>query len=316
MVRYILILLFFVFLVSGCVGDTDDGGISVSGDRETQIDMSDILVINRIDSIPSTTLKPDRQFTVRLETENLGKNSVNLIVGDDDGSMVLYDWCSDIFRLRGSRSFVMTPHKATFRSDNYDVVEIKPGALQFFEWDMWTPRKEDISAKGVTCDFKVQLSYDAVASTNAYVYFATLFEISRSIYTRRNMYLLGSNLATDGPLKINVVFDSDQPVPLDKNTWSASINMENIGEGIVNVKNLELILPDQIDTVGDGVDGTRYCDLDKAENLEINKGSSEVITCVFIPVKEDVLIATAYKVKAEAEYTYIIYDSLTINVEP
>ncbi|MEA2003473.1 MAG: hypothetical protein U9O53_00755, partial [archaeon] len=174
-----------------------------------------------------------------------------------------------------------------------------------------------VSDAGVTCNLNVQLSYDAVASTNAYVYFATPFEILRSFYTRKNMYLLGSNLATDGPLKVNVNPDSDQPITMDYNAWVASINIENMGDGLAEVKSLELVLPDEIDTAGSTVpDEGDLCNLNKAENLEVYGKGSEVITCMFTPPDEEVLIATAYKIKAVAEYTYIITDNVQITVKP
>ncbi len=311
----VLVILFFVVLVSGCAGDGAGGSgeVTVAGNKETQIIASDILSINFLGIVPANELSTDRPFIVRLEVENIGNNPVSLEVdstGKYDGDMLLYDHCSDLFDID---SFKMSPSY----SGSPDTIEIKPDTLQFFEWKMKTPGSDMVSDAGVACNFNVQLSYDAVASTNTYVYFATPFEILRSFYTRKNMYLLGSNLATDGPLKVNVNPDSDQPITMDYNAWIASINIENVGDGLAEVKSLKLVLPDEIDTAGSTtVDGEDLCNLDKAENLEIYGKGSEVITCMFTPPDEEVLIATAYKIKAVAEYTYTITDNVQLTVKP
>ena len=311
----IVVFLFFMIFVSGCTDDSAGSsvGTTAAGDRETQIVASDILSINLLEIIPASELSTDRPFILRLEAENVGNNPVRLqidSVGKYDGDMVLYDHCSDLFDID---SFKMSPS----HSGSPDTIEIKPDALQFFEWRMNTPGSDIVSDAGVTCNFYVQLSYDAVASTNTYVYFATPFEILRSFYTRKNMYLLGSNLATDGPLKININPDSDQPIAMDYYAWTASINIENVGDGLAEVKSLKLVLPDEIDTAGSTtVDGDDVCNLDKAENLEIYKKGSEVIPCMFTPPDEDVLIATAYKIKAVAEYTYTVTDNVQLKVKP
>ncbi len=308
--KCIVTFIFLVLIISGCTGD-DSGGTTVTGNKETQIVASDILSINRLEIIPSGQLSIDRSFIVRLEVENVGNNPVTLQVdssGSYDGDMVLYDYNSDIFEIN---SFKMSPS----HSGDPDEIEIKPDALQFFEWKSRTPGRNIVSDAGETCDFYVQLSYDAVASTNTYVYFATPFEILRSFYTRKNMYLLGSNLATDGPLKVNIISDSQQPIAMDNNAWTVSINIENVGDGLVDVKNLTLVLPDEIDTAGSTtIDGKDICNLEKAENLKIYEKGSKEITCMFTPPDEDVLIATAYKIKAVAEYTYTVKDSVQLSV--
>ena len=312
--KHIAAFIFLVLIISGCTGgDSGTGGTTVVGNKETQIVASDILSINLLEVIPSDQLSTDRPFIVRLETENVGNNPVTLQVdsiGSYDGDMVLYEYCSDIFEID---SFKMNPS----HSGNPDEIEIKPDALQFFEWKSRTPGSDIVSDAGVTCNLYVQLSYDAVASTNTYVYFATPFEILRSFYTRKNMYLLGSNLATDGPLKINIISDSQQPIAMDNNAWTVSINIENVGDGLAEVKSLELVLPDEIDTAGSTtIDGEDICNLEKAENLEIYKKGSQVITCMFTPPDEKVLIATAYKIKAVANYTYTVKDSVQLSVKP
>ncbi len=310
----IVALIFLILTISGCIGDdSNTGGTTVTGNKDTQIVASDILSINLLEVIPSDSLSTDRPFKVRLKVDNVGNNPVTLQVdssGSYDGDMILYDYNSDIFEID---SFKMNPS----HSGDPDSIEIKPDALQFFEWGSRTPGTNIVSDVGKISDFYVQLSYDAVASTNAYVYFATPFEILRSFYTRKNMYLLGSNLATDGPLKINIISDSQQPIAMDNNAWTVSINIENVGDGLADVKNLKLVLPDEIDTAGSTtVDGEDICNLEKAENLLIYKEGSKEITCMFIPPDEDVLIATAYKIKAVVEYTYTIKDSVQLSVKP
>ena len=306
--------IFIVFIIGGCTdSDSDPSGTTVTGNKETQIVASDILSINFFGVIPSNQLSTDRPFIVHLEVENIGNNPVTLQVdssGSYDGDMVIYDYCSDIFEID---SFKMSPSY----SGDPDEIEINPKTLQFFEWKSRTPDRDIVSDAGVVCNLYMQLSYDTVASTNAYVYFATPFEILRSFYTRKNMYLLGSNLATDGPLKVNIISDSQQPIAMDNNAWTVSINIENVGDGIVDVKNLTLVLPDEIETAGTNTtSGEDICNLDKAENLEIYKKSSKVITCMFTPPDEKVLIATAYKIKAVVEYTYTIKDSVQLSVKP
>lgn len=310
--KIIIFLIFSVMFVSGCTDEGGaSGGSSVSGNKETEILAEDILSLNAFEIIPSETLTPDRAFILRLEAENIGNNAVTLKVDDSgsyDGDNVLYDYCSDIFTIDDPRSsFKMNPKPVGTPNE----IEINPSALQFFEWKMKAPGLDIVTDAGITCNFMAQLSYEASASTNTYVYFATPFEILRSFYTMKNMYLLGSNIATDGPLKINVIPDVDQPVAMDNYAWTASINIENVGGGLAEIKSLKLILPDEINYVT-GSD----CDIDKAENLEIRNGGSNQIPCMFTPPNENVLIATAYKIKAVAEYTYTVTDSIQVTVKP
>ncbi|NOQ55260.1 MAG: hypothetical protein GQ477_00475 [Nanohaloarchaea archaeon] len=306
--RYIMFFAFLIIFISGCT-DGSNSDSSVSGNEETEISVSDILSINDFQIIPSETITPDRSFILRLEVENIGNNPVILKVDDSgayDGDMILFNTCG-IFHLDDDNSFIMNPSHSGKPSE----IEIKSRMVQYFEWKMRAPSEGLVTELGTICDFTAQFSYDAVASTNTYVYFATPFEILRSFYTKKNMYLLGSNIATDGPLKVNIVPDVDQPVAMDNYAWTASINIENVGDGLAEVKSLKLILPDEIDYVS-GVD----CDLDKAENLEIRNGGSNQISCMFTPPNEDVLIATAYKIKAVAEYTYTVTDSIQVTVKP
>ncbi|MBW6461472.1 MAG: hypothetical protein K0B07_00265 [DPANN group archaeon] len=309
----IMFLVFFILVISGCTGDgNSNGGLSVSGNKDTEILAIDILSINDFEIIPSEQLTPGKSFILRLEAENIGNNPVTLKVddfGSYDGDKILYDYCSDIFSLDDSTtSFRLNPSPVGIHND----IEIKSNALQFFEWRMKT--SDDLNTMndaGITCNFMSQLSYDAVASTNTYVYFATPFEILRSFYTKQNMYLLGSNIATNGPLKINIVTDYEQPIAIDNNAWTISINIENVGDGLAEIISLNLVQPKEI-----SYDINFECDLNKAENLDIYKGGSDFITCMFTPPHEDVLIATAYKIKAVAKYTYTVTDSIQVTVKP
>lgn len=317
--KFIVIFVSLVFLVSGCVDFSapgSSGASSVSGNEDTEIIVSDILSINRLEIIPTNTLSSSKPFTLRLEIENTGDNSIFVSVdkgGSYDGDMLLCDYCSDMFSFETVDSFKMNPS----HSGNPSVIEMKPGLMQFFEWKLVTPSEEMLYGMMTRCNLALQVSYDTVAFTNTYIYFATPFEISRSFYTRKNMYLLGSNIATDGPLKVNIVPFSDQPIPIDYDAWSVSINIENLGDGLANVTKLDLVLPSEITRAGIvTAAGMDICNLESAENLDIYKDGSERIVCMFDPPDETVLIATAYKLKAVVDYTYVLKDSVTVTVEP
>ena len=307
---YTLFFVFVIILISGCTYDAGGNGLSVSGNEDTEIFVSDILLINDFKVIPSETLTPDRSFILSLEIENSADNSVILKVDDSgiyDGDKILQNYCSDKFSFDDSENpFSMNPSY----SEKPNEIIIKSQMVQYFEWDMRSPSLDLVSELGETCDFSIQLSYDNVASTNAYVYFATPFEILRSFYTNKNMYLVGSNIATDGPLKVNIVTDSEQPIAIDNHEWIVSINLENLGDGLAEVRDLKLILPNEIDYVV-GSD----CDLEKAKNIEIQNKSFNQISCMFTPPDESILIATAYKIKAVVEYTYTITEDLKVIVK-
>ncbi len=63
-------------------------------------------------------------------------------------------------------------------------------------------------------------------------------------------------------------------------------------------------------------DGSDWSMIGGTENLEIRNGGSNQIPCMFTPPNENVLIATAYKIKAVAEYTYTVTDNIQVTVKP
>ncbi len=318
--KMIGLLIMSVLLLSGCTGNISTGpGNTVSGNEKTDHHSSDLVTIERFDAIPSTELTPGRTFELYLEVYNSGEDPIQIQVNrdgeDGDGDAIIKDYC-DIFEpinFRSSRNI-----------DDEGKITLNPESRANFRWKIRAPSSKDISqisnALSASCQFSANIKYDAESYTDSYVYFATPYEISRSIYTRKNMHLLGTNIATDGPLKININTPSEQPIPMGEWMWDISVNMENLGDGLVMIDSLDLILPDGIAETADAVtkDNKRreVCDFDSQENLEIRSSEgSQPIECTLKPLYGDFIIATAFKVRAKAEYTYLLQDVIEVTVE-
>lgn len=257
------ILFAFVALsvfVSGCS----------SGETETEVQSSDLLIIDDLIVTPSDTVKPNSPFVVRMEVTNVGQTDVWMLIDDDshsglgfDGDMVLVNFCSELYSLEdGDFSVVSAKSNAcgdidSSSEDDYliDVTgagtisdsvgcytKFVPRQTHVFQWKITAPSKDDIGRLTNECNFNFQIIYSGLAKTFTYVYFAAPLEVAQRIYTRDDLSLVGDNVASFGPIVANFETGEAQPISSGTGeTWTVYLNLKNIGGGVAKIRDLELM---------------------------------------------------------------------------
>lgn len=128
-------------------------------------------------------------------------------------------------------------------------LKIPPGQSHTFQWSLKAPASDRIADITQKCMFKFQTAYAAKAVTNTYVYFADPIEVAQRMYTKKDMTLVGDNIASYGPVAVNFAPAEPQPIPARTDgKWTVFLNMKNVGEGITDIDVLSILLPENVMT--------------------------------------------------------------------
>ncbi|MBU4245478.1 MAG: hypothetical protein ABIF85_07090 [Nanoarchaeota archaeon] len=135
-------------------------------------------------------------------------------------------------------------------------LKIPSGQSHTVQWAMKAPSSEKIAEMTHKCTFKFQTAYSAKAITNTYVYFADPIEVAQRLYTKKDMTLVGDNIASYGPVAVNFAPAEPQPIPARMDSeWTVFLNVRNVGEGIAEVSNLDILTASEIELRGNKILG-------------------------------------------------------------
>jgi len=223
------IALFGLVFVSGCAGLPFFGGA-----QQTKIVSQDLLKVTLLEVFPQQDLLFDEVFTLRMEVENAGQAAASFSVNNTNGPGVLTNYCEGFFKITSFDSFPQRPVS--------NRITLNPGESTTLQWTMRAPPKEKSGGVTVTCPMQLNINYDAEARTTAYVYFINPIEAQQRVYTRQTLSLRGDNVATFGPVAVNVE-TPEQPVATSSTaaptTFTIFFNMRNLGSGTASVSSLE-----------------------------------------------------------------------------
>ncbi len=309
--RNLVLFLGIIILISGCT----------NGGKGTEVISTDILKINDIDIFPSKELNPGDTLVIRMEVENVGKEDVNLFIEkkDETGDLLLIDCCNTRYTIL-ENEFKLIPNRTQKESDNKKFITLKPDDIQYFQWKIEAPEKDALMGLTDKCMFKFQADYVSSAQTTTYIYFATPTEVMQRLYTDKELNLRGDNVASYGPLVINFETAEEQPISAgDGYTTTIRLTLKNFGSGIVNVTDLNLILPAGVSKKScdmfDGETGTLSINKEKAGDiLKIYKDKSSTISCTLNTPK--VAVLTPYRFISRASYNYILREDILIKTSP
>ncbi|MBW6451165.1 MAG: hypothetical protein K0B02_00355 [DPANN group archaeon] len=312
---FIFLILFFVLMTSGCFG------IGGGQDINTQIVSTDLLKVNSLVVTPSSEIPVDGPFLVLMEIENVGQVPVTYLLDSDsapgvskfDGDGVLTDYCNYLYKI--SEFSVVPKKQCVVGFPKSCMMNIKPGEVQKLQWKLKAPSEKAIMVGEHVCDFAFYLNYTAQAITTNYIYFASNQELSERQYSDKELPLTGSNIATYGPVAINLKPAEPQPIVSDSN-WTLYVTVRNFGTGLVNIGDLTITLPDVI-TKSELCDSElfnqvgvelRLSDTDKSKTKKvIFRDKSTDLPCVLLaPPISEVPILTPYKFVVNASYNYLI----------
>ena len=320
-IRLISLYILIVF-ISGCTGGSQLP-------ENTQIISNDLIQVNRLEVSPSTEIPTDGPFLILMEIENIGQVPVTYFLDSDstpevsvdfDGDAVLVDYCDYLYEIT---DFSIVPNKPCLADYlNSCYMNIRPGEVQMLQWKLKAPSEDDIMVGEHMCKFAFYLNYSSQAITTNYIYFASSQELAERQYSDKELSLTGSNIATYGPVAINLRPAEPQPISSDSK-WTLYMTVKNFGTGIVNIEDLYVSLPDVVD-ISDlcdpelfyvkGGDKLTLVDSDKADEKKvIFRDRSTDLPCVLLaPPKPEVPILTPYKFVANVSYDYIMSGDLQI----
>lgn len=313
-----------ILIISGCIDGTT-----------TKIESKDLLKINDIEIFPDQRVSPETELTIMMEVENVGLTDVFYLVDRDgnintgikenlDGDALLYDYCSTIYELT---DFKMIPKKdckdqprdsqgnAIFEDPYIDSVGIgegcysiiRSGEIHMFQWNIKAPSSEKTLGITHQCDFKFQVKYLAEAETNSYIYFANPDEIIQRIYTDNDLSIKGDNIATYGPVAINLE-TPPQPIPAD-GKFTLYFTFNNVGKGIAKLKETENNF--KLDSEIDDENGKTECAKKiNDQEVQIYGKDSSRISCSF--TAPTVSILKPFRFTSEAIYEYTLTETKTI----
>ncbi|MCK4550417.1 MAG: hypothetical protein KAT91_00515 [Candidatus Aenigmarchaeota archaeon] len=273
--KIFVLSLLLAALVAGCT----DGGTQGTG--------KEILMITDFDSFPKNTIHPGETLILRATVKNVADVPATFAVGEN-GRDILFDHCESLYILTGG--FEILTGQPT-----EDSMTLKPHQEAMFQWTFTAPSEEKIGADmGLSheCTFKTQIKYESSARTTSYVYFADQNEVIQRAYTSKELSLKGDSIATKGPVVANLIPSMDQPIPVkdQDSEWTFYIQLQNKGDGIVNVTSLT-------------IEGA-VCDFeDQKDKFKIYGQKSSRIACTTKTPIVDILTPKKYTIDVEYEYT-------------
>lgn len=274
--KIFVLSLLLVVLVAGC---TSSGGTQSTG--------KEILKITDVDSFPKNTVHPGETLILRATVKNVADVPATFNVGED-GKDVLFDYCSSLYNLEGYGIL-------TGQNEDEPKITLSPHQEAMFQWTFTAPTEEQIGADmGLSheCTFKTQIKYESRAKTTSYVYFADQNEVLQRAYTSKELSLKGDSIATKGPVVANLIPSMNQPIPVKDETseWTFYIQLQNTGDGIVNVTSLT-------------IEGA-VCDFeDQKDKFKIYGQKSSRIACTTKTPIVDILTPKKYTIDVIYEYT-------------
>ncbi len=282
------IALLFVIFLAGCLDD---------GRTTTEIKSKDMLTIKSIDIFPSKDLQPGDTIIVRMEVENVGQESTHLLVDKSTSDSKALDWNGDYLLIDHCPSLYNANSNAGLKDADFQILsggtcatlcdpadsackipqvgdsdgvriggtacylKIPSGQSHTFQWSMKAPSTDKIADMTHKCTFKFQIAYASKAVTNTYVYFADPIEVAQRIYTKKDMSLVGDNIASYGPVAVNFETAEPQPIPARTNSdgtpekWTVFLNLRNVGTGLTDVSAIDLLRPEGVELIGSKILG-------------------------------------------------------------
>ncbi len=315
-----------IVLVSGCVGSGDFFS-AFTGERGETIEQSpDIIVIEKIGTIPSGTVRAGTQVTTYFNLRNQGEVGSPALT---DVLVKLYNWgeCDPV-----KANFEPNPNKWTASSASYEYTfdELVPNQVERIEMYFEVPTSEEIGFIEADCPVSWLVNYKFNARSNDD--FVVISDERLNELQRAGESWSGSNLPQYigiGPIKIYFSFKTPAPVR-EQNTIQFSVQVEDKGRGtypeIAN-STLYIKIPTAWENVaGDTTpcgekftelaneDGNRIFQNNRPINL-INRQTPELI-CEFKAPSLDIP-ERSYTVSANVtDYSYVTYGRLDVHVEP
>ncbi|MCK4967468.1 MAG: hypothetical protein KAS12_00305, partial [Candidatus Aenigmarchaeota archaeon] len=289
--------LILVLVIAGCTG----------GSSSSRSSGKEILKITDFDSFPKNTVHPDETLILRATIKNVADVPAIFNVSEN-GSEILFDYCSSLYTLVEDTGFDILTANGKPGIEN---MSLEPSEEAIFQWTFKAPSEEAIGANmglSQTCTFKTQISYFSEAHTISYVYFASKNEIMQRTYTGKDLNLKGDAIETAGPVIVNIIPSRDQPIPTP-GQWTFYMNVQNKGEGIVDISDLSINEFDGTNLV----DSSNKCDI-AAEKLKIYGGKSSRIACT-LDTPEDAILLTPKRYETHINYTYKTREDLKIKTE-
>lgn len=310
----------FVLLIALVVSASACTGIG-SGKSTTKIESKDLVKINKLDIFPGTTVKPEDIVQIRMEVENIGQVPVDIDVGDlTKGEKVLYDYCPYVFTKTTTPMDIFGSYdtKETMSNVPSEKIRVQPGRNVIFQWEFQARKAESLFNLNTECTLGTKVTYHAQAKTTTYIYFSSPSEISQKVYTGEDLNQKGDNIASHGPVAVNV---ETPPQPItgstgtSPRTWHVFLNVKNVGSGIASVEEMNFTIPNDVTLRDAGAcklaNETGLATLsingsgkDK-DLLKVGLGSTSKVPCTLPAPPVDIL--QSYRFESSAIYKYDVF---------
>jgi len=293
--KFVLSLLLIV-LISGC---TIPEGFFPGTGPTTKEQTPDLIVVQNLNIIPSSSISAGDQFSISFEIKNQDE-----VISVDNVSYNLFDkgLCKD--KLSGDEE------SATISGG------LSPLQAEFKEWTFKAPSNEDIGRLSVTCPMRFMITYTHTATSQIDIDVINSDRLSQLQKSGQPPSFTPTLTVGSGPVKTYFDFGASMPVR-GETTLPVYITVEDKGTGLlgkISTDNLKVTLPDGF-TVSDcpkftcgGTTCTNNVD------IPIIRKKSPQLRCTITTPAE--AIEKTYYIRADLEYTYDIVKEAAVEIKP
>ncbi len=310
--KKLLLILILVLLVSGCAGLPFDIPFFTPSGPDVKEKPPDVITINNLIVLPSTSVRVEDQFSVYFELLNEDE-----FIDIEDVGYNLYD--TGLCTPSGGEPFI----SSTF-TRNSSWATFSPQETRLVEWSFDSPSSEDIANIKTTCPIKFKFDFDYTAASEIDILVIETEHLQELQRAGKPPTFTPTVSVGRGPIKIYFDFGASlpaktgMPIPVylvvhDKGT--GLLRKINPGELRITFPSDFTISDIDCPFFGESCPGN-VCTNNK-EIFMINKKSLEIRCAGFkTPSSVSPGPEKTYFIKAELDYSYSTIGNVNVEVRP
>lgn len=282
---WITCLLFIALMASGCTTEE-------AGKRG--------IVVNDL-SVEPSNIKAGSGTSVNLEVENAGLLEGSVNIGEENGSRIMTNYCSDVFDIREFRA------SSSRLAENNETYVLGPDERLEMFWNLNQSDAGDIPLPGYDCNMRFQIPFDYSVSSFKQVQLKQSADVSKDAELNDG--------STSGPLGIDmelvggsqesntIVKDRSSATSLYVTAYNRGDNEDNEYRGLINMGDIDVGLR------GFGPEENRYIELEpgcgEKSTVRLASGNKEIYQCEITNVTDFDENSVRGEIYANVNYTYV-----------
>ena len=307
--KKLFLILISVLLVSGCTYLPFDIPFLDSGGPNVTKLGPDVIVIQNINVIPSTSIRPSDSFSVYYEVKNQDENEMI-----SDVKYHLYDTGLCKFQpLEGGDD----PTSLTTLGD------FAPSETKLVEWNFQAPSADDIAHLRLNCPIKFKVNYPYQARSQIDVVVIDEDRLRDLQRAGEDVIHIPTLSMGRGPIKIYFDFGNTLPVRENSNL-SVYVKVKNEGVGSfgeIPTEGKTLNIHTDCNLIISCLDDYFACTGTLCVNILkpiplINKETFEIRCLLQVPPGMDIEMEKTFYIYAELDYDYDVLGEVNVGVNP